>query len=47
MGLGTVLALKHFTEKTAIPAAVFVFICVITASIAAEHWQKLAKTEAE
>lgn len=46
-GLGTVLALKHFTEKTAIPAAIFVFICIITASIAAEHWQKLAKIEAE
>ncbi len=46
-GLGTVLALKHFTEKTAIPAAIFVFICVITASIAAEHWRKLAETEAE
>jgi predicted Na+-dependent transporter len=39
-GLGTVLALKHFGEKTAIPAAVFVFICIITASIMAEVWQK-------
>jgi BASS family bile acid:Na+ symporter len=39
-GLGTVLALKHFGEKAAIPAAVFVFICIITASIMAEVWQK-------
>jgi BASS family bile acid:Na+ symporter len=39
-GLGTVLALKHFNERTAIPAAIFVFICIITASIMAEVWQK-------
>ncbi|HUT31138.1 MAG TPA: bile acid:sodium symporter family protein [Sedimentisphaerales bacterium] len=39
-GLGTVLALKHFGERAAIPAAVFVFICIITASIMAEVWQK-------
>jgi len=46
-GLGTVLALKHFTEKTAIPAAVFVFICIITASITAEYWQKHQNAIAE
>jgi|SRR3972149_3213666 len=39
-GLGTILALKHFNERTAIPAAIFVFICIITASIMAEVWQK-------
>lgn len=39
-GLGTVLALKHFGEKAAIPAAIFVFICIITASIMAELWRK-------
>jgi BASS family bile acid:Na+ symporter len=39
-GPGTVLALKHFGERAAIPAAVFVFICIITASIMAELWQK-------
>jgi BASS family bile acid:Na+ symporter len=39
-GLGTVLALKHFGERAAIPAAVFVFVCIITASITAEVWQK-------
>jgi len=39
-GLGTVLALKHFGEKAAIPAAIFVFVCIITASVMAELWQK-------
>jgi len=44
-GLGTVLALKHFGEKAAIPAAIFVFICIITASIMAEVWQKTIPDE--
>lgn len=41
-GLGTVLALKHFGPETAVtlPTAVFVFVCIITASIAASIWQK-------
>ena len=39
-GLGTALALEHFGEKAAMPAAVFVFICIITASVMAELWQK-------
>ena len=39
-GLGTVLALKHFGERAAIPAAIFVFICIITASTMAEVWQR-------
>ncbi|MHC4150068.1 MAG: bile acid:sodium symporter family protein [Planctomycetota bacterium] len=41
-GLGAALALEHFNEKAAIPAAVFVFVCIITASVAAEVWQKQA-----
>ena len=41
-GLGTVLALKHFGEKAAMPAAAFVFICIITASIMTELWQRQA-----
>jgi BASS family bile acid:Na+ symporter len=41
-GLGTALALAHFGEKAAIPAAIFVFICIITASVMAEIWQKTA-----
>lgn len=38
-GLGSVLALEHFGEKAAAPAALFVFVCIITASILAERWQ--------
>ncbi|MDD5488494.1 MAG: bile acid:sodium symporter family protein [Candidatus Omnitrophica bacterium] len=37
-GLGTVLALKHFDERTAIPAACFVFVCIFTAAVLAEIW---------
>ena len=44
-GLGTVLALKHFGEKAAIPAAIFVFICIITASLMAAVWQKTIPDE--
>ena len=39
-GLGTILALAHFGEKAAIPAAVFVFVCIITASVMAAFWQR-------
>ena len=39
-GLGSVLALKHFNEKTALPAIVFVFICIFTASILVPIWSK-------
>lgn len=41
-GLGVVLALKHFDERAAIPAALFVFVCIITASVAAAWWQRHA-----
>ena len=44
-GLGTVLALKHFGEKTAMPAAIFVFICIITASLMAAIWQRTLPDE--
>jgi len=40
-GMGTVLALKHFGEQSAIPTAAFVFVCIFTASIMAEIWHKL------
>lgn len=40
-GLGTVLALKHFGKQAAMPAAIFVFICIITASATAALWQKM------
>ena len=39
-GLGAVLASEHFSDKAAMPAAVFVFICIITASLLAAYWQR-------
>jgi len=39
-GLGTVLALAHFGEKATIPAAIFVFVCIINASALASFWQR-------
>jgi len=39
-GLGTVLALKYFGEKAAMPSAIFVFVCIITASVMAAVWQR-------
>jgi len=50
-GLGTVLALNlshkslEITEKAAIPAAIFVFVCIITASVMAELWQRSLKEQ--
>jgi BASS family bile acid:Na+ symporter len=44
-GLGTVLALNHFGERAAMPAAIFVFICIITASLMAAVWQRTARLE--
>ena len=38
-------ALKHFGEKAAVPAAIFVFICIITASLMAALWQRTAPDE--
>ncbi|MBN2410589.1 bile acid:sodium symporter family protein [candidate division KSB1 bacterium] len=37
-GLGSVLALKHFNEKTALPAVIFVFICIFSASLLVPIW---------
>ena len=39
-GLGTVLATKYFSDRAAMPSAVFVFICIITASLMAAWWQR-------
>ncbi|MCM8763582.1 MAG: bile acid:sodium symporter family protein [Candidatus Omnitrophica bacterium] len=39
-GLGVVLALKHFGEKSALPAGVFVILSVFTASLLASYWHK-------
>jgi BASS family bile acid:Na+ symporter len=38
--LGTKLALDHIGEKAAIPSAFFIFVCIITAAIAAAIWQR-------
>jgi len=46
-GLGTVLALKHFGKRAAVPAAIFVFICIITASLMAAIWQRQDSTAVE
>lgn len=40
-GLGVVLANEHIGPEATIPAAAFVFICIITASIMAAVWQRL------
>ena len=39
-GLGSVLALKHFNERTALPAVIFVFICIFSASILVPVWSQ-------
>ena len=38
--LGTPLALEHLGTKAAIPSAFFIFICIITAALAAAFWQR-------
>jgi len=39
-GLGVVLAKEHLSDEATIPAAFFVFVCIITASIMAAYWQR-------
>jgi len=39
-GLGTILARDHISPQAALPAAMFVFVCIITASFLAEIWQR-------
>jgi bile acid:Na+ symporter, BASS family len=45
-GLGVVLALEHLDERAAIPAAIFVFVCIFTASMLPMLWRR-ADGEAE
>ena len=40
-GLGATLALKNLSDEAAIPAAVFVFVCIFTASGLASLWQRI------
>jgi BASS family bile acid:Na+ symporter len=44
-GLGSVLALKHFNERVALPAVVFVFICIFSASILVPIWSQQVRKE--
>ncbi|MCD6395294.1 MAG: bile acid:sodium symporter family protein [Planctomycetes bacterium] len=39
-GLGTKLALAHLGSESAIPTALFVFVCIITASVMVEFWRR-------
>jgi len=39
-GLGATLALAHLGARAAIPAAIFVFVCILTASALACLWQR-------
>ncbi len=40
-GLGVVLALKYFSEKAALPAALFVIVSVITSALLARYWRRV------
>ena len=44
-GLGTVLALNYFGKEAAMPAAILVFVCIITASVTAAFWQRSTPNE--
>jgi len=46
-GLGTLLALEHFGKRAAMPAAIFVFMCIITASVLRAFWQRKETAQAE
>jgi BASS family bile acid:Na+ symporter len=46
-GLGTVLAVKHFGPQAAIPSAIFVFVCIVTAALAAAWWQRSDRQDRE
>lgn len=39
-GLGVVLAIQFFGEQAALPCAAFVFICILTGSVAASWWSR-------
>ena len=44
-GLGVVLALAHIGERAAIPAAIFVFVCILTASALPLVWGRQSPAE--
>jgi BASS family bile acid:Na+ symporter len=39
-GLGSVLAVKHFNERVALPAVIFVFICIFSAALLVQIWSR-------
>lgn len=39
-GLGVTLALAHLGDRAAVPAAIFVFVCIITASLLPALWRR-------
>jgi len=39
-GLGSVLAIKHFNERVALPAVIFVFVCIFSASLLVSIWSR-------
>jgi BASS family bile acid:Na+ symporter len=43
-GLGSVLALTHFNERVALPAVIFVFMCIFSASILVTLWSRESNT---
>jgi len=44
-GLGSVLAIKHFNERVALPAVIFVFVCIFTASFLVSVWSNQKRVE--
>lgn len=38
-GLGVVLAMKYFGARATLPAAAFVFLCILTAAALAAFWR--------
>lgn len=46
-GLGSTLALVHLGPQAAIPAALFVFTCIITASVVSAVWQRKSQTSSQ
>jgi BASS family bile acid:Na+ symporter len=46
-GLGAMLATNNFPDNqiVALPAAAFVFVCIFTASLMVEIWQRNGKRE--
>ena len=44
-GLGVILALEHFSDKVAMPAAIFTIWCIISASLLINFWGYIGKKQ--